>query len=353
MGEFREKGVDAIVHRLVKNPLPTERYKSTVGVYGGEIRYDQDGKMVYDTRILRPGIIKGIASGIDVAGDRILRTYDDHVVQNPKNMLLKHPRKFLEFTFGSRAPRHRGSTKQILENVKRLGLIEYYGEHPWGIEIKKPEIFKKGIALQDVLRAKEIGDPVLIDIDPLQALREATIYIKKIHDEYGPIGDLIADIMFTRKEGGEVKYPVLNIPDVVFTPSTRRIRAIKKALGQKTEEEINLRVKKVLAAEQKATDVLEYLVHTAFEVIGQSGDSNYTRRALDVIIEAYADKHILSLVKSFLKRGRPTLPGMEKPKGPLKYFFLLHNKVHLSANAQHAHEVRQLAIEELTKFTLQ
>lgn len=337
MVEFTGKSADtvgSIVHKFVKNPLPTESYQSTVGVYGGEIRRDSDGKMVCDTRVLRKELKKGVTSGIDVVGDRFLRRFDDHVIQNPLDMLRRHTRKFLGFVFNSNAPRHRGTTEEILENVERLGLTEYYGRHPWGIEIKKPEIFTKGISLQDVLRAKEIGSSFLADIDPLQALREAANYIKKIHDEYGPIGDLVGDIMFQKKEGNEVKDPVLNIPDVVLTPSKNRRISTKS-----------------LTREQKATDILEHLIHTGFEIMQQTNDAVYAKKALQTVIEAYADRGVLSLVNSFLKRGRPTLPGMKKPKGALKNFFPLHNKVHLSADIKYAFEVRQLAIEELTRFT--
>ena len=362
MTELGEHGADKIgkkigeiVHSFVKNPLPNEMYKSTSGVYGGEIRYDPQGKMVYDTRALRPQVLKGISSGIDVVGDRVLRPYDDHVVQNPIAMLKRHPKQFLGFVFRPNAPRHRGTTEQILENVKRLGLTEYYGKHPWGIEIKKPEIFIKGIALHDVLRAKEINSSVLTDIDPMQALREATICIKKMHDTHGPVGDLIGHIMFQKKEGKEVKDPVLSIPDIVLTPSKRKLKAIRASvirniLSTTEEGEINKRVQSVVAREQKATDVLEYLFYTGFELLRQSKDAVYARKALDTIIQAYSDKDVLSITKSFIKRGRPTLPGMEKPKGVLKYLFPLHNKVHLSADLSNASQVRQLVIEELTSF---
>lgn len=332
LGEHGVEKIGKITHSFVKT-LPNEMYKSTVGVYGGEIRYDEKGRMVYDTRVLRKKIIRGILSGVDVIGDRILRPYDDHVVQNPIAMLKRHPKRFGGFVFRPNVPRHRGTTDQILENVKRLGLTEYYGKHPWGIEIKKPEIFTKGIALQDILRAKEINSSVLADIDPMQALKEATIYIKKIHDEYGPIGDLVGDIMFQKKEGKEVKDPVLNIPDIVLTPTTRMIKSVE-----------------ALSREQKATDVLEHLFHTGFELLRQSKDAVYAREALDTIIQAYRDKDVLSTTKSFVKRGRPTLPGMEKPKGVLKNLFPLHNQIHLSADLSNASQVRQLVIEELTSF---
>lgn len=49
--------------------------------------------------------------------------------------------------------RCRGTVGEILENVYRLGLSDYYGLHRIGIEFKRREIFERGIVLQDIWRA--------------------------------------------------------------------------------------------------------------------------------------------------------------------------------------------------------
>ena len=358
-----DRSVD-FLHGFVRNSLPNERFKSSIPVYGGEIRNDQQGRMVYDTRSVKyPGAVRGVSSFADVTGDKFLRAYDDHFARDPLGMMLRHPGWGIEFIFRRVSPRYRGSQAQILENIKRLGLEEFYGGHAWGIEIKKPEIFNKGFALQDVLRAKEIGAPILADIDPLQALSESTAYIKRIHDTYGPVGDLVGDIMFQRKDGSRVVEPVLNIPDIILAPSEKRtamladsiakqIQRQKSAFGQGSEltavEESGAYKKalEVVAKEQKATDVLEHMVHAGFEVSRQSGNTEDVKKAMDAIIEAYGDRDVLNIVKRFLKRGRPTLAG----KGVLRQVFMQHNLKHLMADRENADQVRDIAIQELTKY---
>lgn len=367
-----EKGPNAFhravesLHGFVRNSLPNEMYASSIPVYGGEIKYDAQGKMVYDTRFVKfPGITTGLSSMTDVRGDKFLRAYDDHFARDPLGMMIRHPNWGIEFIFRRVAPRHRGSQVQILENIKRLGLEEFYGDHPWGIEIKKPEIFNQGFALQDVLRAKEIGAAVLQDIDPFQALAESTAYLKKIHDTRGPAGDIVGDIMFQRKEGSRVVDPVLNIPDIILAPSekrtalivetiSRKIKRQKAGFGQSPEltagEEAGVYKKALdtVAKEQKATDIVEHMVHAGFEVARQSGNIDDVRKAIDTIIEAYGDREVLAIVGRFLNRGRPTLAG----RGILRQIFMQHNLKHLMADRENADLVKETAIQEMAKYGL-
>lgn len=341
-----QSGIDKateLVHGFVRKSLPNSMYESSIPVYGGEFVQDPEGKMVLDVRFVRPEV------AVDVIGDKFLRSYDDHTIKNPSEMLRRHPRKWLEFVFRSAPPRYRGSREQILENIKRLGLTEYYGAHPWGIEIKKPEIFNKGFALQDVLRKREIGAEVLADIDPFQALSEATAYIKKIHDTRGPFGDLVGDIMFQRKEGSRVVDPVLNVPDVILSPSKARMDLIRESLRRKgvAEGEIGGEARKVIASEQKATDILEHIIYCGFEIARQTKSEDDVRRAMKTIVGAYGDKDILKIVGRFLGRGRPTLPGSDSL---LKEIFSQHNTKHLMADSKNADLVRRAAIGELAEY---
>lgn len=338
-------------------------------VYGGVIKKNEKGRMVFDTR--------GFHARFDIWGDEMVRPYDDHYVKQPGKMLFAHPDKFLKFVFQPDAPRHRGSARQIAENITRLGLTDAYGPHPWGVEIKKPEIFTRGFVLHDVLHAKEIGAPVLQDIDPIQALKEATIYIREVHEKYGPVGDLVGDIVFQRKEGSRVVDPILNIPDVILTPSPGRIKKIRQSAArdlfcrqygtdsiksyEKSQQsqidwyrglssagrvEVDQKVKKLIETEQKATDVLEHMIYTGFEMARIIRNPEIVRQALATVIEAYGDKDILKIVKRFFDRGRPTMPG----KGLLRQIFMQHNTKHMGTDRDNAQDVRKIAIEELEKY---
>src|SRR3990170_407525 len=359
MGEIG--GIVEIANKFVKNRFPSERYKSTVGVYGGKIVTEPDGKMVYE-------INKGWNNWIDGKGEKILRRWDDHVIKEPWKMLTTHSREFWDVVFKSDPMRHRGTKEEIAANIQRLGLSEYYGIHPQGIEIKKPEVFtKKWIAIKDIFRADQIKSPDLDGIDRFQALAEEAKYIRSIHDKYGAAGDFIDDVMFQEREGNAVMDPVLNIPDAILTPSTKRIKQLEKsAISQMektvakeqgidvetvrlSETEFNVaeqKIKERFAKDQKATDVVELLVWTAFEEFRRSDDPESVDRAMTTIIKNYNDPVILSIVRSFVRRGRPTLPGEEMDHG----ITALHNKGHLGANEKKSVKVREIIIEKLDDY---
>ena len=189
--------------------LPTEGYESTVGVYGGKMVLDKDGKMVWDRR--------GLVSKIDKAGDAVLRTFDEHTVKEPWELLKRHPKIAAEKFFAPGTKRYRGSNEEVVENVERLGLSEYYGAHTDGIEVKKPEVFTKGIVLQDVYRSDLIESDKLEKVDRFQALAKSAEYIRKVHVEHGAVGEiLVSDIIFQEDQDGKLSNPVLNLPDIVF-----------------------------------------------------------------------------------------------------------------------------------------
>jgi hypothetical protein len=327
---------------LLKNKFPSELYKSNVGVYGGEIINASDGKMIYKTG--------KFLDQVDVKGDSVLRIFDDHVIKEPLKLLLRHPKIFFNFAFNSEPMRRRGSPAEIAKNIERLGLAEFYGPHPQGIEIKKPEVFTKGIVLADIYEVDKIQAPILKDINRFQALSEATKYISNIHHEFGPIGDIVGDIIFQQKDGSKVINPVLNIPDIILTPSKRRINSLKEFYKKEkfSSQEINQKIEKIISKEQKAVDVSELMISSAFGEFKFSNDPKLVEKTIQIIAENYEDKDILRLVKSFIKRGRHTLPD-SNAGGILKSFFALHNQAHLGANKENATAVRQIIVDQLEK----
>lgn len=270
---------DTINAKVNESRIPTEDYESTVGVYGGKIEIDRDGKMVWNN--------KGIVSKIDKWGDAILRTYDDHVVKDLGELLKRHPKLFFQF-LAPGTKRYRGSKEEIFENVKRLGLEDTYGLHEDGIEIKDQDLYRKGLALQDIFRSDLISSDKVKNFDKFQALVKSGEYLKKIHDEHGGIGELnISDIIFKKHEDGQVSEPVLNMPDIVFNK--------EKNIGE---------------TEKKATDILDFIISIgAEEFRGSNGDLKNVKEAMKKVLESYNDKEVIRLVKSYIKRGRLTLSG--------------------------------------------
>lgn len=250
-------------------------------------------------------------------------------------MFLRHPRFFLRHLL-SGPKRYRGTKEEIVANAERLGLGEYYGLHPWGVEIKKPEIYKKGLALQDIYRVNLIGDaPVLQDIDRFQALAAAGEYARQIHDKYGAIGELLSnDIIFQGKEDGKVVNPVLNMPDIVFN-----------------------QIKKMSLPEQKAMDILDFLNHIGYEELRRSGDWSTLGKALQTILDHYGDNMVIKAVESLAKRGRLTLRGdedvlhlKESVTTKLRPIFSQHNQARLSSSPAFAGKLRKKIIQSCDQY---
>lgn len=286
--------------------MPSEGFESTVGIYGGKLIVDTEGRLVLDTHGL-------VSQRYDIPGDSLARNYDEHVMQEPGKLAVKHPKWFLKFLIPG-PKRYRGTQAEILDNITRLGLGEYYGMHPSGIEIKRPEIFRKGLVLQDIFRADKIPSNRLENIDRFQALREAGKYIREVHDQYGAIGELLSsDIIFQGTEGNNVQDPILNVPDIVWNPNKR--------FG---------------GSEQKAMDILDFLINIAGEEYRRTNDLISVQKVLKSVTEGYGDNKILKVTASLAKRGRPTLTGS---------VFSQHNKARLGIEEENvANKLRQVII---------
>ena len=322
-GRIREK----VNSKMNEDRLPSAEYRSTVGVYGGKIEYDQEGRMVLDRR--------GIVSKIDKTGDAILRTVDEHVVKEPGKLLRMHPKAALKFLFNPGTKRYRGSNEEVLENAERLGLSEYYGPHENGIEIKKPEVFTHGVHLQDVYNADLIGSEKLEAVNRFQALAEAAKYARDLHDNHGAVGELnMFHFLFQKDEGGKVSDPILYMPDIVWNKN--------KVTSEK---------------DKKTTDMLDFLSSVFVAELRRSQNSEDVDRALDTVVSNYGDKDIISLVEAFIKRGRLTLQGdtevvnlPDTVTKKVRGIFGQHNKARLGSKTEIEGEMKQNIIDACERF---
>ncbi|MFZ2310569.1 MAG: hypothetical protein WAW11_03430 [Patescibacteria group bacterium] len=321
---------DTINKTVNESRIPTEDHESTLGVYGGKIKMESDGKMVWDN--------SGIISKIDKWGDAILRTYDDHLVKDLRALFDRNPKLFFEFLVPG-TKRYRGSKEEIFENIKRLGLEETYGLHENGIEIKDQDLYLKGLPLQDIYRSDLINSDSVAHFDKIQALVEAAKYLRKIHDEHGGIGEVnIGDIIFKQHENGQVGEPVLNMPDIVWNK--------EKTIGEK---------------EKKATDMLDFIISVGAEEFRSSGNLDNVREAMKQVLENYGDKDVISLVKSYIKRGRLTLLGDVKSEAvnlPENTFttnnrglFTKHNEARIVNNKDLETSLKDIGLEVCEEIT--
>ncbi|GEM_PF-1011299 len=319
--------------KVEESKLPTKEglgFESTMGIYGGKLVKDDDGRLVYDTR--------GFWSKIDQWGDRILRSFDEHHAKNPGAMFMRRPIEFLKLLpFIVDSKRYRGSPEQTAENISRLGLDEYYGIHPWGIEIKKPEVFSNSIGLQDIFRQDQINHPAVNNIDRFDALGRAADYMKNLHKTSGGIAEGNAyNFMFTETDGAVVDKPILMIPTEIYNPE-----------------------KNISEIEQRATDLLDFLASTSIEEYRRSKDWENVKRVLQTALERYDDVNVAKMVASYVRRGRLTLPGdtegLEFENSPTfrasRHVFAAHNTQRLSVkNPEVSAQIRNEIIDSCDLF---
>ena len=318
----------SVQQKMQESRLPTKEalgYESTVGVYGGKVNYDASQRMIFDMR--------GTISKADRLGDAILRTYDEHTVKNPVEMLKRHPHWFFRF-LAPGTKRYRGTPEEIVENVKRLGLETAYGAHEWGIEIKDPDIYRAGRPLQDIYRADMIEGGDLNEVDRFEALNQSARYIRDIHEKYGAIGEVLpSDIIFRKKDGTIVSEPILNVPDIIYN-------------AEKQTGEID----------KMTTDLLDFMMSIGIEELRRSGDWNEAQKAVRIILDAYDDKNAVEMLKSFIKRGRLTMQGDEegldlsKTMETLRPLTAIHNKARLNFEKDTTSDLRKLIVAECENY---
>ncbi len=323
------KARDKISRVVNESRMPSKGYESTVGVYGGKLKIEDGDKMIWHT--------KGLISKIDKSGDAVLRNYDEHIMKNPGEFFKRNPFLFFKFIMPG-AKRYRGNNEEISENIKRLGLEEYYGEHEKGIEIKDKELFTDGLVLQDIYRSDLINDEKLSSVDKKESLIMASEYLRNIHDEHGAIGEVLpSDIIFKKDENGELAEAVLNIPDIVFNP--------KKEIGDR---------------EKKATDILDFIVSMGAEEFRLSGDKDSVKNTMKTILNSYNDDYVIKLVKSYIKRGRLSLSGDKNSKSvniPQNTFttknrglFTKHNEARIVNDSELETILKDTALEVCEEF---
>lgn len=299
------EGIVDMIRRLVnsrveESKLPTQAglgYESTIGVYGGKLVTNSEGKMVYDTG--------GLWSKLDQLGDRLLRTFDEHHVKEPLRLAWEHPARFVKFLpFLADSKRYRGTPEQTMDNVRRLGLDDLYGEDPNGIEIKQPDAFRNAIGLQDVFNQDLINSPVLDEIDRFEATGQAVDYMRQLHDrtDGGIAEGNVYSFLFLENDAGQLSNPTIMIPTETFNPD-----------------------KRISPIEQKTTDLLDFLVSVGMHEWRRSQDWDSIEHVWDITLQHYGDDKVIKMVASYIKRGRLTLPG---DTSALQY---KHDALHVAA----------------------
>jgi hypothetical protein len=226
--------------------------------------------------------------------------------------------------------RYRGEKFEILDNVHRLGLDDYYGAHKWGIEYRKPEVLKGSYPLQDILRSYELSGRGLDQIDRFDAIQKTGKLLADTHREYGAVGEFNAyAVLFKGVRDGKAVEPYLNLPTIIYNK--------EKQLGEKMK---------------RATDLLDLVVSVGSEEWHRDKNLANVKKAMYYGVTPYDDEDVIKMTISLIKRGRLTLPGDEKVAADLTHtariarkVFSLHNQQRLGIKSEASRPIRDLALE--------
>ena len=168
--------------------------------------------------------------------------------------------------------------------------------------------------------------------------------MKELHDTAGGIAEgNVYTFLFEKAEGGKAEKPFLMIPTETYNP----------------EKHISL-------IEQKATDLLDFLASVGMEEWRRSQslkneDERWAsmKKAWDVALSSYGDKKVISMVASYVRRGRLTLPGdiealefeTSSTYRQSRRVFAAHNTQRLTAVADISAELRRRIIGACEQYT--
>lgn len=295
----------------------------------------------------------GLTSKVDRFGDDQLRKTDEHIIKQPRKLFLRLLSRLnlkgIAQIFYPHTMRRRGSKEEITANAQRLGLGATYGIHEKGIEILSPEIYTHGYPLQDIFRQDIVRHPLLEKIDRKEALNTAAAYLGTIHANYGYIGEVLPnDIIFQKANdysGATVmSEPVLNLPDIVYNPvldekhtdSSRIAMDLMDFIFSISLEEI-ARVNRdgLRINEENFHDLIAKLITQLLTAYSENYDEN-KKQVL---------QHILTTLKSFVKRGRLTTTN-SKQTSIVNNVFFAHNKVRLENYDEGVYSVIRPAVDQ-------
>lgn len=317
--------VEAINQRMKQDFLPMG-YPTLVKVYGFH-PVKRKGHVVFTHGEPVKHPVKHLINTVDRLADRKIRQVDDNRASNPQAIIDRIYRQDTSrFKVGSMvkaatrllfpgAMRYRGRFAKIAEHARNLGLP--YGSEKdmvgrtTGIINYDSQMYDHGVVFYDILRGQTkalhephtepgqflIQDAHIINrngsitdlhqIDPLQAISQASRYLGDLHFRGGVGTYMGTSVIFQNVENNIASEPVLNIPDIVWNPKKHFSEQLKKA-----------------------TDVVDYLYYVGFasmQLFEKNGQPQWDglQKAIDVAVAEYPDTQVLHTVQSLLKRGRP------------------------------------------------
>lgn len=269
-GRNRDKSLVANpIQRIVEQSKLPAGYPTNAGLYGGRLRERENYYEYYQ---------RGLISLADRAGDRILRTIDEHVPRDFLAMLRKHPMLLLTLPF--REPkRKRGNVPMIVNNIRRLKMDQFETPDDHTILIPK-DFYQQRINLRDLISPHPEAREFLEQFDFQEGIALAVQGLAEQHRRtpFG-VGEVLDASYWLSHQGGRLSDPKLGLTDVPYHD-------------------------KVPFPEQQATDILDLIYSTAIAVCRRNEDLTTISETVQLFVNNYDNPEVLKLALSYNKRGR-------------------------------------------------
>ena len=255
-----DKAVAKVNERLRKANMPTQKYKSNVGIYGFEVSGGQ-GWMEYKK--------SAIHEVVDMF-ENLFRTAGDEGGNIFSALFKKGMRK-------------KSGMDDIAKNVKELGLendfsVVKQGEKVVGVRENVKDL-KEGVFLDDLLR-KGGTDGYLKNFDSVAAIQSAVGMVADVHKRSNRgIGELLGNDVVVKVNDGKIVGSRLTLPDVAYESH-------------------------VVVEEQQAMDLLDFCFSVGSAGMQRGGEAQ-AKEYIEAAMNAYPHANVKAAMKKMVSAGKP------------------------------------------------
>jgi len=239
--------------------MPTEKYKSNVGIYGFETT--KKGDMLEYKKTPLQNLIDKFANLLLIAGD------------SGGNIFTALFKKGI---------RRKQDMNGIADNINELGLSSDFEVDKQGNGVsairEKTDDLKQGAFLDDLLRKG--GDDYLKQFDGVSAIKAATKMVADVHKKSNRgIGELLGNDIVLKVKDGKIEGARLTLPDAAYE-------------------------KTVPVDEQKAMDLIDLCYSVGSAGMQRGGDAE-AKKFIEAVIHTYPNANVKTAMKKLTAASKP------------------------------------------------
>ena len=255
-----DEAVAKVNERLRSANMPTQKYKSNVGIYGFEMSGGQ-GWMEYRKNALQ-GVIDMFENFMRTAGDE-----GGNIFSALFYLLM----------------RKKSAMNEVAKNVKELGLEDSFSivrENNSIVGVRENITdFKDGIFLDDLLR-KGGTDSYLKNFDSVGAIQSAVNMVADVHQKSNRgIAELLGNDVMLKVKDGKIDGSRLTLPDMAYESH-------------------------VAVEEQQAMDLLDFSFSVGSAGMQKGGEAE-AKKYIEDALSAYPHANVKAAMKKMVSDGKP------------------------------------------------